>query len=80
VFAIVNGALIILKRRPGELKGAFEVPMFVPILGSAICVVLIASRLASEDWHAPAIAGALLAGIVAIYAVLRPKAIDTTEE
>ena len=79
VFAIVNGALIILKRRPGEMKGAFEVPLFVPIGGAAICAVLIVSRLASDDWHAPAIAGALLAAIAVIYFVLRPKAIDTDE-
>lgn len=75
VFTIVNGALVILKRRPGEQQGAFELPLLVPIAGAAVCAVLIVARLLSEDWHAPAIAGALLAGIAVIYAVLRPKAI-----
>lgn len=77
VFAIVNGALVILKRRSGEKTGAFEVPLFVPVSGALVCLVLIVSRLMSDDWHAPAIAGALLAGIAVIYAVLRPQAIET---
>lgn len=79
VFAIVNGALFILKRRPGEERGAFEVPVFVPIAGAAVCAVLIVTRVMSEDWHAPAIAGALLAAIAAIYFVLRPKAIEASK-
>jgi APA family basic amino acid/polyamine antiporter len=76
VFTIVNGALIILKRRPGEQPGAFELPLFVPIGGALICAVLIVARLASDDWHAPAIAGSLLAAIALIYVLLKPKAID----
>jgi APA family basic amino acid/polyamine antiporter len=76
VFTVVNGALIILKRRPGEQEGAFELPLLVPIGGAVVCAILIVARLASEDWHAPAIAGGLLAAIAAIYAVLRPKAIE----
>ena len=51
----------------------------MPVGGAAICAVLIVSRLASDDWHAPAIAGALLAAIAVIYVVLRPKAIETDE-
>jgi amino acid transporter len=76
VFAIVNGALIILKRRPGEPQGAFEVPFFVPIVGAIICTILIVFRVATGHWQAPAIAGVLLAGILAIYMVLRPTPID----
>ena len=79
VFAIVNGALIILKRRAGEQAGAFEVTVAVPVAGVLICTVLILARLASDDWHAPAIAASMLAGIAGIYAVLRPKAIDVDE-
>lgn len=79
VFMIVNGALIILKRRPGELEGAFEVPLLVPICGAAICAILVVTRVMSEDWHAPAIAGGLLAAIALIYVLLRPNAIDVTE-
>ncbi len=76
VFTIVNGALIILKRRPGEEHGSFELPLFVPIGGALVCSLLIVARLLSDDWHAPAIAGGLLAAIAVIYAVLRPKAIE----
>jgi amino acid transporter len=74
VFAVVNGALIILKRRPGEKRGRFEVPIFVPALGALVCVALIAVRAAGGDWIAPAIAGGMLAAITALYLVLRPAA------
>lgn len=74
VFAIVNGALFILQCRAGEAPGQFEIPRFVPVLGMIVCAGLILVRLASSDWVAPAIAGGLLAGILVIYAVLRPQA------
>lgn len=67
VFAIVNGALWVLQGRVGEAKGKFEVPRFVPALGTAICVVLIAVRLISSDWQAPALAGSMLIGMVALH-------------
>ena len=67
VFAIVNGALLVLQGRPGEAKGKFEVPRWVPALGTIICVVLIAVRLISSDWQAPALAGAMLAGMVVLH-------------
>lgn len=67
VFAIVNGALLVLQARPGEAKGKFEVPRWVPALGAIICVVLISVRLVSSDWQAPALAGAMLAGMVILH-------------
>jgi amino acid transporter len=67
IFAIVNGALVILKLRPGEQPGRFEVPAIVPALGALVCFGLIAVRVSSGDWRAPAIAGALLLGITLIY-------------
>lgn len=73
VFAVVNGALAILKLRTGEKPGAFEVPLFVPIFGAFVCVVLIVFRVATGSPRAPIIAGVLIAGILAIYAMLRPK-------
>lgn len=76
VFAVVNASLLVLKRRPGEPQGAFEVPVWVPALGAAICVIMTAFRVATGDWRAPLIAGALLAGILIIYAVLKPKPLD----
>jgi amino acid transporter len=76
VFAVVNGALFILKRRPAEPRGRFEVPLFVPALGALVCLVLVAVRVSTGDWRAPALAGGLLLGVLAIYAVLRPKPVD----
>lgn len=66
-FAIVNASLLVLKRRPGEPKGRFEVPDFVPALGCIFCIVLIVVRVASGDVLAPLIAGVLIAGILVVY-------------
>src|SRR5262245_23908237 len=41
VFTVVNAALFVLKRRPGEPHGLFEVPALVPAAGALICLVLI---------------------------------------
>ena len=71
VFTVVNSALFVLKRRKGEKKGRFEVPLFVPAAGALVCFTLIVVRVGSGDWRAPAIAGALLLGALAIYAVMR---------
>ncbi len=73
VFTVVNAALFVLKRRPGEPHGLFELPALVPAAGAIVCLVLIVVRVTTGDWGAPAIAGILLLGAVAIYAVLRPK-------
>lgn len=74
VFCVVNVALLVLQRRASEPKGGFEVPSVVPALGAVVCAVLLVNRVASGDWRAPAIAGAVLAAILALYAVLRPGA------
>ena len=73
VFTVVNGALFILKRRKGEQAGYFEIPAAIPALGALVCMALLVVRVATGDWQAPAIAGLLLAGSVAIYLLLRPK-------
>lgn len=73
VFTVVNASLAVLQRRRGEPTGAFEIPPFVPVLGAIVCAILIAFRIATGTWQAPVIAGVLIAGILAIYAVLRPK-------
>jgi amino acid transporter len=75
VFAVVNGALWLLKHRKQEPLGRFEVPLFVPVLGLFVCVLLAGVRIATGDWQAPAFAAVLLLGILLIYAVMRPKAI-----
>ena len=46
VFSVVNSALVILKLRPGEPEGAFELPLAVPALGAVVlcCAVPGAGR------------------------------------
>jgi APA family basic amino acid/polyamine antiporter len=52
-FALMNTALVILKHRPGEPRGAFEIPAILPIAGALVCAVLFGNRLyqaiASKD-------------------------------
>jgi amino acid transporter len=73
VFCVVNSALVVLKYREGEERGAFEVPAIVPILGVLCCGGLIAARIGRfvadprEYWQAPTIAGGLLLFIGAMY-------------
>jgi APA family basic amino acid/polyamine antiporter len=76
VFCVVNAALVVLQRRPGEKKGKFEVPAFVPALGAVVCAVLIAVRVTTGDWRAPALAGALLALTFVLYFFMRPIPFD----
>lgn len=71
VFAVVNGALFVLKGRKSEEPGKFEIPRFVPALGVIVCVVLIAVRVSTGDWRAPVIAGGLLLGCFVIYLAMR---------
>jgi hypothetical protein len=72
----MNGALYVLQRRDGEPLGRFEVSSMIPLLGMVVCALLVVFRIASGDWMAPLIAGTLLAGIVAIYAIVRPSPPD----
>jgi amino acid transporter len=75
VFCIVNAGLIVLKYRPGEERGAFEVPSIVPLLGVLCCGGLIAARLGrvfsdpAANWQAPTIAGGLVILIGVVYVV-----------
>jgi len=71
VFAVVNGSLFVLQGRKGEKRGLFEIPRFVPALGTLVCLVLIVVRVSTGDWRAPAIAGALLLACFAIYVAMR---------
>jgi amino acid transporter len=92
VFCLVNAALIVLKLRPGEAKGGFEVPIVVPALGSLVCASLVGKRLydgwvsfqqrdtkPTDDWKAPVIALALLSVILLLYLVMRPRGIPDDE-
>lgn len=73
VFALVNVALVVLQRRPGEPRGGFEVPSFVPALGAVVCLALLLNRVATGDWVAPALAGGVLVAIAALFMVVRPR-------
>lgn len=77
VFAVVNVSLVVLKRRPDEPRGSFEVPLFVPVLGAVACLVLIGVRVASawsgEGGHiAPFVALAIVGAAFALYFLTRP--------
>jgi basic amino acid/polyamine antiporter, APA family len=71
VFMVVNGALFIVQGRKTEAPGRFEIPRLVPALGALVCLVLIVVRVATGDLTAPLLAGALLLGSLAVYALMR---------
>ena len=74
-FMVVNTSLIVLKRRPGEPAGAFEVPIVVPALGVLVNAMLIGARITSSTagGQALVIAGVIIGGIVILYFIVRPK-------
>ena len=71
VFMVVNGALFVLKGRKGEKPGRFEIPRFIPAFGALVCLVLIVVRVTTGDWRAPALAGVLLLGSLAVYLLMQ---------
>lgn len=80
VFVVVNASLVILKLRKGEEKGGFEIPLFVPALGSFVCLVLITTRIhgavtgADQAAHiAPLVAGSIIVVSLILYGILKPK-------
>jgi APA family basic amino acid/polyamine antiporter len=80
VFTVVNGALLVLKGRNNEERGAFEIPRIVPALGAIVCLALIGVRVATGEWRAPAIAGALLLGCFVIYLAMRWTALPAGDK
>jgi len=84
-FAVVNGALIVLKLRAGEPRGAFEVPILVPALGILVNLALIGSRMVAL-WRDPGVGArplviAAVLGIVItiLFVAMRPQAIPEEE-
>jgi basic amino acid/polyamine antiporter, APA family len=77
-FMIVNSALVVLKLRPGEPRGDFEIPVIVPLLGIAVNATLIGVRLWTGEggFRAPAIAGAIIVAATILYFILRPQNVD----
>lgn len=77
VFTTVNGALIVLKLREGNLAGRFNAPVIVPVLGGMICLAMILGQLFQGDLRAPLIAGGLVALILTAYALTRGRAMPS---
>ena len=80
VFTVVNASLVILKLRPGEERGGFEVPLIIPLLGSLVCLTLVVTRVQSAisssnpaERIAPLIAIAIIAIGMALYVILKPR-------
>lgn len=69
VFVSMNVSLVRLKIKGTEKHGHFDVPVVVPILGAAACLLLLCFG-KGEDWLT---AGGLMAVILALYAITRPK-------
>lgn len=67
VFCVVNLSLVALKFRKTEARGGFEIPIFIPILGAAVCATMLCFAKASEL----RLAGIILAGIMVLYAGMR---------
>lgn len=74
-FVVVNLALVVLKLKPEEPRGRFEVPLAVPIVGALICAALIVARVLdpAADPRAPVLTAQILAVLLAFYVIVRPK-------
>jgi amino acid transporter len=79
-FIVVNSSLIVLKLRPGEPPGGFEVPVVIPALGVVVNATMIVARLTATGagLRAPLIAAAIIAAVTALYFIVRPT--NVTEE
>lgn len=82
-FTLVNLALVVLKRRPGEPRGGFEVPLVVPIGGAIVALTFIVNRVIDgvrAGELAPVyIAGGVVAAISVMYLLVRPEAAAIAE-
>lgn len=68
-FFVINISLIAFKIKKFDWEGAFQVPMFVPVLGSIVCLAMLTQAKKEE-----AIIALILLGVIAIlYFILRPK-------
>jgi len=74
-FVVVNAALVLLRNRAGEPRGAMEVPVWVPVLGVLVCGVLVISRIffGGGEMRAPLIAGVLVLGFILTYFFVKPR-------
>jgi amino acid transporter len=76
-FMVVNASLIVLKLRPGEPHGRFEVPLFVPALGVLVNATLILARLTDPAvGKRPLVIAAILGAVITVlYFVIGPRTI-----
>ncbi len=86
VFTVVNVSLIVLKRREGEPKDGFDVPLLVPILGALVCALLVVVRVRAaftDPKPGAAVAPLIALGIFAVsfllYFLMRPKRVGGEE-
>ena len=79
VFSVVNAALVVLKLRPDEPEGAFELPIAIPALGAVVCIVMFIARATAGDIRAPVIAAILIAAVLGLHLFLRPRPARTDE-
>lgn len=68
-FVLVNIALVVLKMREKSSGDHFDVPVIVPVLGALVCLAMLSQAKAPEALTA----GVILAGIMALYVVVRPS-------
>ncbi|OLR94369.1 APC family permease [Actinokineospora bangkokensis] len=78
VFAVVNAAVIALRRAPGE-PGHFRVPVVVPWLGIASCLLLL-TRVEGAVWVRGGIVLAVGAVFAAVTAVRRKRGLITPRD
>jgi basic amino acid/polyamine antiporter, APA family len=67
-FVLVNLSLVALKKKD-RIAGTFEVPLWVPLLGTVVCLAML-SQSKLEEWK---IAGSILLGITTLYFVMKPS-------
>jgi APA family basic amino acid/polyamine antiporter len=86
VFTLVNISLIVLKRRPGEMAGGFDVPLAVPIAGALVCALLVVVRVrkaftdpAPGAEVAPLIALGIFGASFLLYFLMKPKRVVAGE-
>jgi amino acid transporter len=73
-FVVVNMSLIVVKLRPGEPRGLFEVPLAVPALGVVVCAALVLNA----EAQAAKIAFLIVVAVTLLYLITRPS--NITEE
>jgi amino acid transporter len=73
-FIVVNLSLIVVKFRAGEPRGSFDVPVFVPVLGTIVCAALILNA----EARAAKIAFLIVVAVTLLYMITRPA--NITEE